>query len=307
MILTDQLQGLGFEIRVDRARGDDPPFHCVSTAKFVLLSLFTFGLYQLVWFYKNWKLVKSRTDAEFSPLARAFFSPLFCYAFARTVNSAAESLRLGRVWPGAIAILYWLIITLQRLPDPYWLICLFSFVPLLTVVRQIRRIHEVLRPGSVVVDGWGGWSYVSLAAGVLVTAIAVLSFSMVPSHVLKQSEIPSSYQRTLVEAGILEPDEQIRFFYSLGLFSILEEGNILTDERVVSYETWEAGLLVSSAAYPDIQDVDVEYAKGVLDDTTLTISTVGGDQFLLFLSNEKGRDREFLSALEDRIPTSRDR
>lgn len=301
MILTDELEG--FDIPVDRASGEDPPFYCVSLAKFSLLSLFTFGLYELVWFYRNWKLVKLRTGVEIRPFARAAFSPLFCYSFANTVNSAAESLRLGRVRPGIISLLYFGLITVQRLPDPYWMICLLSFIPLLPVVYQIRKIHETLRPGSVVVKGWGGWSFVSLAAGAL-TAIVVAGSFMVPSHVLRQSEIPSSYRSTLVEAGILEPDEEIRFFGSLGFFSILEEGSILTDRRVVSYETWDDVLLVFDVAYLKIQDVEVEYASGFFGITTLTVSTVDGDQFLVLLSSEEGRDREFASDLKGRIPTS---
>jgi len=38
------------------------------------------------------------------------------------------------------------------------------------------------------------------------------------------------------EKGILEEGEEVVFFYSTGLLSILEEGNLVTSIRVIRYE-----------------------------------------------------------------------
>ena len=35
----------------------------VSPAKFVVLSLLTFGIYGIYWFYKNWRYVRERDDS----------------------------------------------------------------------------------------------------------------------------------------------------------------------------------------------------------------------------------------------------
>ncbi len=193
------------------------------------------------------------------------------------------------------------------MPDPYWLICLFSFVPLIPVAWQIRRVHEALRPGFESAIGWGAWSYAALAAGGILAGLAMADLLGPSTRALRDSEIPSSYETTLVQADVLEPDEQIQFFYSGGFFSILEDGNLLTDKRVVSYETVDGELYVASAKYPEIRELDVQYSESFLDDTVITISTLSDDEFVLIVSAEDGRDKEFVSDLESRLSASRSR
>lgn len=304
MGMTDKSRG--FELGVDRGMGGELPFYCVSVMKFSILSFATFGFYELFWFYKNWTLVKARSAPDIRPFWRALFSVLFCYSFANTVKSAAGSVNLYQKFnPVSIAALYALLIYLTRLPDPYWMVSLFSFVPLVPLVREIRTVHETIRPGFESAIGWGGWSYATLATGGTLTALAVMSTFAPPSRVLRQSEIPPSYQVTLVEAGVLEPNERIEFFYSAGLYSILEDGNLLTENRVVSYETLDGELYVYSSTYPEIQDFDVEYSESFFDDTVLFISMVSGEEFILILSAEDGRDKEFVSELQSRLSASR--
>ncbi|MCH7977955.1 MAG: hypothetical protein IH935_03120, partial [Acidobacteria bacterium] len=98
---------------------------------------------------------------------------------------------------------------------------------------------------------------------------------------------------------------RIEFFYSAGLYSILEDGNLLTENRVVSYETLDGELYVYSSTYPEIQDFDVEYSESFFDDTVLFVSMVSGEEFILILSAEDGRDKEFVSELQSRLSASR--
>ncbi len=290
------------EFAVERGAPGELPFYCVSTLKLSLLSVATFGLYELFWFYKNWVLVRSRSGRDISPFWRAFFSPIYCFPFATAVKSAAESVNvIPRLAPGPIAVGYAVLIFLQRLPDPYWLICLFSFVPLIPIARQIRAVHEAIRPGFESAVGWTGWSYLTLVAGGSLAGLAVIAAFAPPTRALRDSEIPSRYQTALLEAGVLEPDERIQFFYSAGFFSILEDGNLLTQRRVISYETADGELLVASSPYPEIQELDVAYSDSFLEDTIITISTTSGTEFILLVSTEDGRDKEFVSELERRL------
>ena len=291
------------EISVDRASPGELPFYCVSPMKLSLLSVATFGLYELFWFYKNWVLIKAKSGRDISPFWRAFFSPLYCYPFATVVSSAAESANVApRITPGPIAVVYAGLVLLQRLPDPYWLICLLSFVPLIPIARQIGAVHEAIRPGFRSAVGWSGWSYLTLAVGGPLACFAVLVSFGPPTRALRHSEVPSSYQVVLIEAGVLKPDERIQFFYSAGLFSILEDGNLLSETRVISYETVDGDLYVASSPYREIQEFDVAYSDSFLDDTVIRISTVSGDEFYLIVSTEDGRDKEFAAELERRLP-----
>jgi hypothetical protein len=49
-----------------------PIFFPVSPLKLVVMSTVTFGIYELYWFYQNWKLVKHRTRRDIMPFWRAF-------------------------------------------------------------------------------------------------------------------------------------------------------------------------------------------------------------------------------------------
>lgn len=277
------------------------PFYCVSIRKFSILSLLTLGAYPIFWFYKNWSQYKAYSKENLSPFWRAFFSPLFCFALANKVNLVSRESNLGRqLEPSTLAGLYFVFVLVSRLPDPYWLISMLAFLPLLAIVKQIRQLHETIRPGFDSSVGWGFGAITALFVGGFISLLALLG-SFVPTKTLQPSEIPASFKETLVVEGIVEADENIRFFYSTGVFSILEEGNILTDRRVISYERHQKELYVASAHYSEIWNYNVEYSNGFLDDTSITVFTRDDAEFLLYASPEEGGDREFVDFLQSRL------
>lgn len=289
-----------FEMRVNRFTGEKAPYYCVSVFKLALLSFTTLGIYELFWFYKNWKTVKITTKREINPFWRAVFSPLFCYSFANTVNSTAESLpSIPRISPTPIAVSYFIFIVLHRLPDPYWLISFFSFLPLIPIANQIRQIHEAVRPGEDTMYKWGFASILSLIIGSLFTFLVIVASFGPPSYILNETEIPDKYKEELTEAGLIEPGERMLFFYSSGLWSILDEGNIATDKRLVSYETIDNEIYYGAAAYNEIHDIDVAYSNDLWGDTIVTVKTLDNEEFLLVVSNEKGRDKSLVSTIRE--------
>lgn len=52
-----------------------PLFFPVSPLKLVVMSIITLNTYELYWFYKNWKLIKQRTDSNIMPFCRPSKSP----------------------------------------------------------------------------------------------------------------------------------------------------------------------------------------------------------------------------------------
>jgi hypothetical protein len=54
-------------------------FFDVSILKLVVMSTVTFNLYQIYWFYKNWRLAKERGE-NVIPLLRTLFAVLFAYS-----------------------------------------------------------------------------------------------------------------------------------------------------------------------------------------------------------------------------------
>ena len=111
----------------------------VPTWKFILLSVITFGIYELVWFYKNWKLLKKEKGLKISPFWRALFSPLFAGSIAGHLQKyLKEKNNSCNYSPTLIGISYFVITILWRLPDPYWLLSFFTFIPILPLVNSMN-------------------------------------------------------------------------------------------------------------------------------------------------------------------------
>lgn len=55
-------------------------YNIVSTNKFILLYIVSFGLYGLWWTYKAWRVFKKKDNSDIMPAMRAFFSILFLYS-----------------------------------------------------------------------------------------------------------------------------------------------------------------------------------------------------------------------------------
>ncbi|NHK26669.1 hypothetical protein FF098_001950 [Parvularcula flava] len=110
----------------------------------------------------------------------------------------------------------------------------------------------------------------------------------------------------LREAGIIRADEQLKMFYSEAVFDYRKAGNILTDSRVVSYETLDGVQNIYSATYEEITGIYLE-SKGHAMEDTLAYITYGENEdgwLYLILSAERGGDEDFLSYLARRTGLS---
>jgi hypothetical protein len=119
-------------------------------------------------------------------------------------------------------------------------------------------------------------------------------------------DLPSWYRDYLRAEQIVENTEVVHHFYSTGLFSIKDDGNLLTDQRIISYwrDPDSHELVVASARYEDIQDLHLERGDA-LTDSTLTVVHHDGSEFILILSTEADGDQRCLETaqtLRQRMP-----
>ena len=126
-----------------------PLYFSVSTTKLILMSIFTLGLYEIYWFYKNWNHIKTRTRQKIRPFWRAIFSVFYCYSLFRAVRESVDS-HAGRqeINPGWLAAGYIILSISYKLPDPYWLVSLMAFLPLLPVQGAINNINATVAPAA---------------------------------------------------------------------------------------------------------------------------------------------------------------
>jgi hypothetical protein len=144
----------------------EPPFFAVSLTKLVLMSICTFGLYEVYWFYRNWKCIKGRERSNISPALRAIFAVFYCYqCFARIRAYDIERNGSSPLSAGLLAI-GWIITTLlSSLPDPYWWISLLSFVFILPVQSYANRLNAQASPSHNRNASLRSWNWVALILG----------------------------------------------------------------------------------------------------------------------------------------------
>ena len=119
------------------------------------------------------------------------------------------------------------------------------------------------------------------------------------------SELPDRDIKWLRENGVILDGEEVQWFYSAALFSISDDGNLFTENAVISYLELEDELVVYAANFAEIEDIDVAWAEHLLEDTILTISTQEGEGFELWVSSEEELDKAFYADLMDRWRAAR--
>ena len=154
------------------------------------------------------------------------------------------------------------------------------------------------------------WSYiVGIPAVLIVTVViggALISTTgvMPSTRVQDSSEIRTKDLATLRSHGIVGPDEYVHYFYSQGFSSILESGNILTEERVILYVTEEDDRVeIYEIPLNEVTGVVLESRGDMVNDSVYRVDTKDPERWLrLYLSVERKGDEEFVEALRKRLP-----
>lgn len=145
----------------------------------------------------------------------------------------------------------------------------------------------------------------------VILVVVLVGFSLmsvtgiVPAtRVQSAGEIVSSDIAILKDNGVISAEDTVEFFYSQGLSSILESGNVLTQDRVILYFTDEnSELQVYEIFLDQITEIVLESQGSAIDDSVYKVKTRDPDLWLrLFLSSEQKGDRKFVKALRDKIP-----
>ncbi|MEZ4411774.1 MAG: hypothetical protein R2910_02145 [Gemmatimonadales bacterium] len=159
-----------------------PRFFAVSAVKLSVLSIASLGMYDVYWFYQQWKFERAQTGEPLSLFWRAFFSPLFAYSlFKRIRGEGARLTGVPALSAGAMATAYFIMLGCWRLPDPYWLITIFSFLPLLPAQRTANAINAQLTPEAPRNDHFSGANVALIIFGTLILALTLLGLFLPPA------------------------------------------------------------------------------------------------------------------------------
>ena len=157
-------------------------FFPVTSNKLAVLSICTWGLYDYYWFYKNWSRIAERTPRTISPFWRTFFLPFWVRSCFREIREAGTSLRIPNPfdenWSALIYILFYF--SSLFLPEFYWWVSIFSFIPLVVANRYASSINALQGPDYDRNDEFSvsNWIWIIVGAGLLVLALRVTFFGI---------------------------------------------------------------------------------------------------------------------------------
>jgi hypothetical protein len=154
----------------------------ISILKLAVLTTCTLGLYELYWFYMNWRLIRDREGFKCNPALRSIFSVFFVYSLFARIRAGGEKLGAGAALLAGPLATGWIITTIAaRLPPPYWLVTLINPVFLLPVQAYVNRVNEAAAPGHEPNARFSGWNWAAVVIGTLFLMLAIIgSFAPEP-------------------------------------------------------------------------------------------------------------------------------
>jgi len=149
--------------------------------KFIIMCLATFGIYELVWFYKNWTLLKEEKGLKISPFWRAVFAPIWIFVLTGKLQMyLKEKNSPSNFSPITIAVLYFVLSASWKMPNPYSVISYLSFVPVLTLVSAMNIYWQPIDQGLPTKKlTW--WQLILVIMGLILFVLAILG-SFVPDE-----------------------------------------------------------------------------------------------------------------------------
>jgi hypothetical protein len=115
----------------------------INLNKFIVLSITSFGLYPIWWIYKAWRFYQQKENIDIMPAARAIFSIFFLTSlFNKTLYFAKEKGYTENYSSVGLFIGFIVGNLLAKLPDPFWLISIFSFVFLISPFKALNYAKQ---------------------------------------------------------------------------------------------------------------------------------------------------------------------
>ena len=155
------------------------PLFPVGVTKLVVMSVATFGLYEIYWFYQNWRRLKSTEGLDVWPVPRAIFAGITSFSLFGKIQERAAREHISTTWSAStLGIAFLLLNIAARLPDPYWLVCFASFLPLLAVQPTVDAINARSRSSEGPNTKFSGGNIAGIVVGGLLFALVILGMMM---------------------------------------------------------------------------------------------------------------------------------
>jgi len=294
-------------IASNRPKVEPDEYYPISPWKFLILSFLTLGIYERIWMYRMWSAIKLKTNTPMMPVARAIFSIYWFYPLFAHLKRDGQSRHSAKtIMPVGIAMLcavfYFLIAIVGQFVDIYIVTVLSILLPLIFIplVLYVNELNEHKVAAFVANSKWQVRHITTIALCLpLLLFVLASQTPLFPSDgIIKQSAIMKHDMKFLYRNKIVSPSEDIQYFYSDATFSIQDDGNGFTKQRIFSY--WlnaDDKLETEYVALKKVKDIKAKYATDSNQNTVITVIRENDTEFLLFVSTVDGGDKIFMEQL----------
>lgn len=149
----------------------------LTVDKFIILFVFTLGLYGIWWMYKAWTFIKEKDRVSIMPAARAIFAIFFLSSLFEKILRFAKVNGYQKTYSSVgLFVMYVILSICNRLPPPFFLISIFAFLPFVQPIEAFNKgielspfysleIKKGFSPRQFVLIILGGIIWASILAG----------------------------------------------------------------------------------------------------------------------------------------------
>ena len=137
---------------IDISKDENSEYYdTIPLSKVIIMSIFTFGIYDLFFFAKYWDRYSKITNKRLSPGLRGFFGWIFFFDLAPKMSKYYEkyNIKVSSTYGLLIPLGYFLAILTRNLLIGY----LVSFIFLISIQKRINKINEKFHPNAHI-DNW---------------------------------------------------------------------------------------------------------------------------------------------------------
>ena len=142
--------------------------YVISIWKLIIMCLSTFGLYEIYWFYRQWKSFNTANDLKhgnFTLWIYSLFAPLSSYSLFKHISNNVKETNDGKgLEAGGLAIVYFFF-------TRFWL----GFLPLIPVQKKINLYWEKKYSNKLVRSNFGVWNWIVVGTVALIVVYAIFS------------------------------------------------------------------------------------------------------------------------------------
>lgn len=141
--MTIENQNDVFDDETLEVNSDIEKQYIINVNKFIFLSIVSLGIYEIWWIYKAWRFFQQKEKSDIMPAARAIFSIFFLISLFNKILTFAREKGYTFSYSSVLLFVAFLVCNLlTRLPDPFWLISIISFVFLIPPFKALNYAKQ---------------------------------------------------------------------------------------------------------------------------------------------------------------------